>query len=140
MTKHLLGELLMSEGIILEKDLNEVQKIAQELNDQKLLKNCYFNFNKLYEKQGNQTKAAEYFNLFAMLTKKIQSEELKEKEMKAKQMVDSAGKVVQQISAEKDIRQEIFDFAVANNKKIQMMRMQERKMEEVFRELTTPNF
>ncbi|HNV52537.1 MAG TPA: tetratricopeptide repeat protein, partial [Tenuifilaceae bacterium] len=30
-----------------EKGLNEVQKIAQELNDQKLLKNCYFNFNKL---------------------------------------------------------------------------------------------
>ncbi len=86
-----------------EKDLNEVQKIAQELNDQKLLKNCYFNFNKLYEKQGNQTKAAEYFNLFAMLTKKIQSEEFKEKELKARQMVDSAGKVVQQISAEKDL-------------------------------------
>jgi len=86
-----------------EKSLNEVQKIAQEINDQKILKNCYFNFNKLYEKLGNQTKSAEYFNLFAMLTKKIQAEELKAKELKAMQMVDSAGRVVQQISAEKDI-------------------------------------
>ncbi|BDX38684.1 hypothetical protein CYCD_20390 [Tenuifilaceae bacterium CYCD] len=84
-----------------EKNLSEVQKIAQETNDQKILKNCYFNYNKLYEKLGNQPKAAEYFNLFAMLTKKIQSEELKEKELKAKELVDSAGRVVQQISAEK---------------------------------------
>lgn len=84
-----------------EKNLNEVQKIAQEINDQKILKNCYFNYNKLYEKLGNQSKAAEYFNLFAMLTKKIQTEELKEKEQKAKELVDSAGRVVQQMSAEK---------------------------------------
>jgi len=84
-----------------EKNLNEVQKIAQEINDQKILKNCYFNYNKLYEKLGNQSKAAEYFNLFAMLTKKIQTEELKEKEQKAKELVDSAGRVVQQMSVEK---------------------------------------
>lgn len=85
-----------------EKSLTEAQRIAQELNDPKILKNCYFNYNKLYEKLGNQTKAAEYFNLFAMLSKKIQTEELKVKEQKAKEMVDSAGRVVQQISAEKD--------------------------------------
>lgn len=40
------------------------------------------------------------------------------------------------ISAQNDIRQEIFDFAIATNNKILTMRMAERKMEEVFRELT----
>ena len=39
---------------------------------------------------------------------------------------------------EKDIRQEIFDFAVSKNNKILLMKMQDRKMEEVFRELTAP--
>ena len=37
------------------------------------------------------------------------------------------------ISAQNDIRQEIFDFSVATNNKILTMRMAERKMEEVFR-------
>lgn len=40
------------------------------------------------------------------------------------------------ISAQNDIRQEIFDFAVETNNKILTMRMAERKMEEIFRELT----
>ncbi|HHT23008.1 MAG TPA: ATP-binding cassette domain-containing protein [Bacteroidales bacterium] len=40
------------------------------------------------------------------------------------------------ISAQNDIRQEIFDFAIATNNKILTMRMAERKMEEIFRELT----
>ena len=40
------------------------------------------------------------------------------------------------ISAQNDIRQEIFDFAVETNNKILTMRMAERKMEEVFRDLT----
>lgn len=60
--------------------------------------------------------------------------------LKSIKSAETLDKKLYRISAEKDIRQEIFDFAVANNKKILMMRMQERKMEEVFRELTTPNF
>ncbi len=40
------------------------------------------------------------------------------------------------ISAQNDIRQEIFDFATATSNKILTMRMAERKMEEIFRELT----
>jgi ABC-2 type transport system ATP-binding protein len=60
--------------------------------------------------------------------------------LKSIKSAETLDKKLYRISAVKDIRQEIFDFAVANNKKILMMRMQERKMEEVFRELTTPNF
>lgn len=40
------------------------------------------------------------------------------------------------LSAENDIRQEIFDFAVAEKNKILTIKQIERKMEEVFRELT----
>ncbi len=84
-----------------ERSLTELQQIAQELNNQYLLRNCYLNFSKLYEKQGDKRRAEEYFGLYAMLTKKIQSDEVRAKESKAKAMVDSAGRVVQQLSVAK---------------------------------------
>ncbi|MGE0079179.1 MAG: tetratricopeptide repeat protein [Bacteroidales bacterium] len=114
-----------------EKNLLEIQKIAQELDNPKLLKNCYSNFNKLYEKIGNQTKAAEYFSLFAMLTKKLQSEELRANELKAKAIVDSAGRVVQQISAEKNFT----DRKLAKtNQELQQKENSLREIEQITRE------
>ena len=56
--------------------------------------------------------------------------------MKSIKSAETSDKKSFMISAEKDVRQEIFDFAVAKNNKILLMKMQERKMEEVFRELT----
>ena len=56
--------------------------------------------------------------------------------IKSIKSVETPDKKLFRISAEKDIRQEIFDFAVSTGNKIQMMRAVERKMEEVFRELT----
>lgn len=56
--------------------------------------------------------------------------------MKSIKSVETMDKKSFFISAEKDVREEIFDFAVANNNKVLMMKIQERKMEEVFRELT----
>ena len=58
--------------------------------------------------------------------------------IKSIKSVETSDEKLYWISAEKDIRQEIFDFAVAKNNKILLMKMQERKMEEVFRELTAP--
>ena len=58
--------------------------------------------------------------------------------IKSIKSVETSDEKLYWISAEKDIRQEIFDFAVAKNNKILLMEMQERKMEEVFRELTAP--
>ena len=58
--------------------------------------------------------------------------------MKSIKSAETSDKKSFMISAEKDVRQEIFDFAVAKNNKILLMKMQERKMEEVFRELTAP--
>lgn len=60
--------------------------------------------------------------------------------IKSIKSVETSDEKLYWISAEKDIRQEIFDFAVAKNNKILLMKMQERKMEEVFRELTVSNF
>ncbi len=82
--------------------LNQAQSVAQEISDQKLLRNVYYNLNKAYEAMSNTQKAAEYFSLYAMLTKKIQAEEIRLKEQQAKAMVDSAGRVVQQVSQEKE--------------------------------------
>lgn len=52
--------------------------------------------------------------------------------------VSSKGNNVYMILASKDIRAEIFDFAVKTNNKILMLRAVERSMEEVFRNLTAP--
>jgi ABC-2 type transport system ATP-binding protein len=41
------------------------------------------------------------------------------------------------LTSKRDIRSEIFDFAVKNSNKIMMMKPLEKGMEEVFRELTT---
>lgn len=82
--------------------LNQAKSIAQEVGDQRLLRNVYYNLNKAYEAMSNSQKAAEYFDLYAMLTKKIQAEEIRLKEQQAKAMVDSAGRVVQQVSQEKE--------------------------------------
>ncbi len=82
--------------------LNQAQSIAQEVGDLKLLRNIYYNFNRAYDKLSNPEKAQEYFNFYAALTKKIQAEEIRQKEQLAKAMVDSAGRVVQQFAQEKD--------------------------------------
>ncbi len=82
--------------------LGKIEPIAQELGDQKLLRNVYYNYNRAYEGLKNTEKAAEYFNLYAMLTKKIQAEEARKKELEAKAMVESAGKVVQQVAQERE--------------------------------------
>ena len=83
-------------------NLTKTEAIAQEVGDQKLLRNVYYNYNRAYEGLKNTEKAAEYFSLYAMLTKKIQAEEIRKKELQAKAMVDSAGRVVQQVSQEKE--------------------------------------
>ncbi|MEY1639199.1 ATP-binding protein [Tenuifilum osseticum] len=83
-------------------NLTKTEAIAQEVGDQKLLRNVYYNYNRAYEGLRNTEKAAEYFSLYAMLTKKIQAEEIRKKELQAKAMVDSAGRVVQQVSQEKE--------------------------------------
>ena len=56
--------------------------------------------------------------------------------MKSIKSVETKDKKTFILSAEHDIRDELFDFAVVTNNKILMLRLLERKIEEVFRELT----
>lgn len=56
--------------------------------------------------------------------------------MKSIKSVDTADNKSFVISAEKDIRQELFDFAIQTNNKILAMKLGEKRMEDVFRELT----
>lgn len=83
--------------------LEEVHGLAQEINDLKVLRSCYSNLTRVYDKLGNRDKSAEYFNLFASLTRKIQTEEMLRKEAEARQKVDSASSVVKRVEAEKEI-------------------------------------
>lgn len=111
--------------------LSQVESIAQEVADQKLLRNVYYNYNRAYEGLKNTEKAAEYFSLYAMLTKKIQAEEIRKKELQAKAMVDSAGRVVQQVSQEKEHTEKKL---VEASKELQEKEQTLKEVEELTRE------
>lgn len=82
--------------------LSRAERIGRELGDSKILKNTYYYLNKAYEKQGNSAKATEYFSLYAMLTKKLQAQEIRRKEQEAQAVADSARSVAMQIAREKE--------------------------------------
>lgn len=84
------------------KSLDEAQKLAQEVGNARALKNIYLNYNKLYEKLGSKDKADEYFRLYMMLNKKLQDDEFKARQMLAQAKVDSAGRIINRISNEKE--------------------------------------
>lgn len=111
--------------------LNKTESIALEISDQRLLRNVYYNYNRVYEGLKNTEKAAEYFNLYAILTKKIQAEEIRKKELQAKAMVDSAGRVVQQVSQEKEHTEKRL---VETSKELKEKEQTLKKVEELTRE------
>lgn len=81
--------------------LQEANSIALEINDQRLLRNTYSVYAKVYDKLGNREESAKYFNLFAALTRKIQQEEVKVKEEAARQFVDDAASRVRTVETQK---------------------------------------
>ncbi|NHB69100.1 tetratricopeptide repeat-containing sensor histidine kinase [Perlabentimonas gracilis] len=81
--------------------LKQAESIAQESNDSKMLRNAYSIFAKVYDKMNMREESANYFNLFAALTRKIQQEEILRKEEEAKQMVSQATSRVREVEAEK---------------------------------------
>lgn len=72
------------------KSLDEATLLAKELNDEKLLRNCYSLLVAVYEKMGSSQKSAEYFSLYTAITRKIQREEARIKEIEAQKKVDAA--------------------------------------------------
>jgi signal transduction histidine kinase len=81
--------------------INAANAIAQEVNDLKLLRNTYSLYTKVYDKMGKRDESAKYFNLFAVISKKIQEEEVVKRENEAKLMVTQAESKVQTVVAEK---------------------------------------
>jgi serine phosphatase RsbU (regulator of sigma subunit) len=85
------------------KTLDEANALARELNNERLLRNCYSLQASVYEKLGNSEKSAEYFSLYTALTRKIQREEMRKREGEAKQMVEEAKSKVSEIEKAKQI-------------------------------------
>ena len=83
-------------------DLDVVNTKAQELNDPKLLRNTYSLLTKIFDKTGNRTESAKYFELFAAITRKIQQDEMREKEEQANKLVSQATTRVKEVEAQKE--------------------------------------
>lgn len=78
--------------------LLEANGIATELNSAVLLKNCLFNLNILYERQGNNDKANECFSQYTMLVKQLQDKE----RIMVKAVIDSAKREVKEVVEQKE--------------------------------------
>ncbi|OFX24687.1 MAG: hypothetical protein A2041_14985 [Bacteroidetes bacterium GWA2_31_9b] len=71
-------------------DLDEALKIAQELNNLKLVRTCYGMLAENYESLGNSEKTIYYYDLFASIDKHLKAEQIKEIEAKTKDEVQKA--------------------------------------------------
>jgi serine phosphatase RsbU (regulator of sigma subunit) len=77
--------------------LEEAHTLARELNDERMLRNCYSLLTDVYEKLGQKEKSAEYFSLFTAISQKIQREQIRKRDMQAQQMVEKAKSEVSEI-------------------------------------------
>jgi serine phosphatase RsbU (regulator of sigma subunit) len=75
-------------------NLEEALQIATELNEMVVLRSCYVLLAKNHDAIGNSEKAREYYNLFALIERRIQEEQ-------AKKTKEEASKIVEQAQAEK---------------------------------------
>jgi serine phosphatase RsbU (regulator of sigma subunit) len=92
------------------KTLEEANTLAKELNDEKLLRNSYSLLADVYEKLGNSEKSSEYFSLYTAIHRKIQRDEMRQKENEAKKMVDDAKSKVSEIEkAKQETELELLD-------------------------------
>jgi len=83
--------------------ISEATNIATTLNDLRLLRTCYSTYSKVYDKMGNRSKSAEYFELYSTITKKIQKDEVGQKEQEATHKVEVANQQVLQVVAQKKL-------------------------------------
>jgi serine phosphatase RsbU (regulator of sigma subunit) len=88
------------------KTLEEAHMLARELNDEKLLRNCYSLLTDVYEKLGNSEKSSEYFSLFTAISQKIQRDEMRKRDAETRQIVDQAKSKVSEIEQIKQATEE----------------------------------
>jgi len=94
----------------------EATNIATSLNDLRLLRSCYSIYSKVYDKLDNRKKSAEYFDLYSVITKKIQKDEVGQKEQEATKRVALANQQVEQVVAQKKVTEKEL---VANQKSLE---------------------
>jgi signal transduction histidine kinase len=87
--------------------LNTAHSYAQELKDERILRNAYSLYMKIYDKKGQTDESAKYFSLFAAITRKIQQEEVKRKEEEAKHIVNQATSRVIEVDASKQATEQV---------------------------------
>ncbi|HPD94906.1 MAG: tetratricopeptide repeat protein [Bacteroidales bacterium] len=80
----------------------EANRIAIEINNDKLLKNSYSLLTDIEKALGNADKSAEYFSLYSAFSKKIQREEQRRKEAEAKKMVSQAQNQLSEVKTQKE--------------------------------------
>lgn len=108
-TQDVAGSLLNQANIFYETDklsealkvLNEAHTLAQGLNEDRMLRNIYSIYTKVYDKMGNREESTRYFDLFAAITRRIQQEEVQRKEEEAQRMVSRATTRVREVEEEK---------------------------------------
>jgi len=98
--------------------LVEAETLSKDIGDTKYLRNCYSLMTRVYDKIGDREKSTQYFNLFAVITKKIQQDEVSKKEDEARLMVDKANsKVLEVESIKKATEQELQEKKLELNEK-----------------------
>ncbi len=115
------------------KSLEEANTIAKELNDAKMLRNCYSQLAEVYEKAGNQAKSSEYFSLYSAISRKVQQDEARKREGEAQKMVETAQSKVQEVEAEKQateqelqIKKQTLKEAEENLEKIEQLTVEQQ--------------
>ncbi len=108
--------------------LDKTSNIAQEQNNTKLLRNAYSLYTKVYEALGNTEQSAKYFDLFAALTRKIQDENIRQKEQEVQERVTEATSRVREVEAAKQATEQ--ELSLKDLELIQKQKILERAEKE----------
>ena len=88
------------------KSLTEANSIALELNDLGLIKSTYGMLADVETKLGNSEKSADYFNLYTAFTRRIQRDQMAQKDKEVQAREEQAKQQVQEVVQSKKLTEE----------------------------------
>jgi serine phosphatase RsbU (regulator of sigma subunit) len=83
------------------KTLETAFPLAQELNDERLMANCYGALAQMHQKGGNAEKSIYFFRYYASFEQRLQDADLKKREAAAKEKIDLMAMHTQEMESEK---------------------------------------
>jgi len=98
------------------KKLNQALKIANSLNDARLLRTCYNLMSQCYRAYGNTKKSKEYFDKFVIYDTEVKNEGTKTREKEAESKLTAAEKRQKILEAEKLAKNLQFDLLEVRKK------------------------